>query len=147
VPVGDRVSGEEDPAVAIELPPAKSVAVNPTQEELRSWVEQMPNSQPTEFGNFNVKAKVTARSAGATFVVTDDPGPISKQAMSRADYEQVARRQEEYIARSGHDPDRGVHRAGELAAQAPRPRLHRARQREHPGDAAAAVLPQGRGLA
>jgi phosphoenolpyruvate carboxykinase (ATP) len=98
VPVGDRASGEEDPAVAIELPPAKSVAVNPTQDELRSWVEQMPNSQPTEFGNFNVKAKVTARSAGATFVVTDDPGPISKQTMSRADYEAVARQQEQYIA-------------------------------------------------
>ncbi|MPZ71742.1 MAG: phosphoenolpyruvate carboxykinase (ATP) [Nitriliruptorales bacterium] len=83
--------------VASQLPPAKSVAVNPTQEELREWVERMPNSQRTEFDNWNVTAEVTARSAGSTFVVTDDPGPISKQTMPRSEYSDVVRRQEEYI--------------------------------------------------
>jgi len=83
--------------VAIELPPAKSVAVNPTQDELKSWVAQMPNAQQTEFGNYNVKARVTARSAGSTFVVTDDPSSVSKATMSREEYEKVAARQEEYI--------------------------------------------------
>lgn len=83
--------------MAIQLPSAKSVAVNPTQDELRGWVEEMPNSQLTEFGNWNVKARVTARSAGSTFVVTDDPSDISKQTMPRAQYEEIARMQEAYI--------------------------------------------------
>ena len=52
--------------MAIELPKARSVSVNPTQDQLRQWVAEMPNAQLTEFGNFNVKARVTARSAGST---------------------------------------------------------------------------------
>ncbi|MDP9405455.1 MAG: phosphoenolpyruvate carboxykinase (ATP) [Actinomycetota bacterium] len=84
--------------MAIQLPPAKSVAVNPTQDELKAWVAEMPNSQVTEFGNFNVKAHVTARSAGSTFVVTDDPSRISKATMSTEEYAAVAARQEAYIA-------------------------------------------------
>ena len=84
--------------MAIQLPEARSVAVNPTQEELKAWVAQMPNAQFTVFGNYNVKARVTARSAGSTFVVTDDPDSVSKQTMPRSDYERVARRQDAYIA-------------------------------------------------
>ena len=84
--------------MAIQLPPAKSVAVNPTQEEFKTWVEQMPNAQKTEFDNFNVKARVTARSAGSTFVVTDDPSSVSKATMPRSEYETVAATQEAYIA-------------------------------------------------
>ena len=84
--------------MAIQLPSAKSVAVNPTQDELKAWVEQMPNSQKTEFDNFNVKARVTARSAGSTFVVTDDPTEVSKATMPRAEYEKVVAAQEAYIA-------------------------------------------------
>jgi phosphoenolpyruvate carboxykinase (ATP) len=84
--------------VAIQLPPAKSVAVNPTQEEFKTWVEQMSNSQKTEFDNFNVKAKVTARSAGSTFVVTDDASSVSKATMPRSEYETVVATQEAYIA-------------------------------------------------
>jgi phosphoenolpyruvate carboxykinase (ATP) len=84
--------------VTIELPRAKSVAVNPTQDELREWVVEMPNSQETEFGNYNVKANVTARSAGSTFIITDDPDSTPKQSMSRADYEKVVASQEEWIA-------------------------------------------------
>ncbi len=84
--------------MAIELPPAKSVAVNPTQDEFREWVEQMPTSVKTEFDNYNVTTQVTARSAGSTFVVTDDPSDISKATMPRAEYEELAKRQTEYIA-------------------------------------------------
>ncbi len=84
--------------MAIQLPPAKSVAVNPTQEEFKTWVEQMPNSQKTEFDNYNVKARVTARSAGSTFVVTDDPSSVSKATMPRSEYETVVAAQEAYIA-------------------------------------------------
>lgn len=84
--------------MAIELPKAKSVAVNPTQDECRAWVAEMPNAQRTEYGNYNIKARVTARSAGATFIVTDDPSTTTKQTIARADYERVARLQEDYIA-------------------------------------------------
>ncbi len=84
--------------MAISLPRAKSVAVNPTQEELRGWVERMPNAQKTQFGNYNVKARVTARSAGSSFVVCDDPSSLSKPTMSRQDYEAVVERQDAYVA-------------------------------------------------
>ena len=84
--------------MAIQLPAAKSVLVNPTQDELKQWVSKMPNAQLTEFGNWHVKANVTARSAGSTFVVTDDPGRISKPTMTRTDYDAVVARQEAYIA-------------------------------------------------
>jgi phosphoenolpyruvate carboxykinase (ATP) len=47
--------------VGIQLPQARSVAVNPAQDELRGWVAEMPNARLTEFGNYNVKARVTAR--------------------------------------------------------------------------------------
>ena len=84
--------------MTIALPPAASVAENPTQEQLRAWVAEMPNAQKTQFGNYNVMAAVTARSAGSTFIVTDDPGSVSKQSMSRAEYADVAAQQEAYIA-------------------------------------------------
>jgi phosphoenolpyruvate carboxykinase (ATP) len=84
--------------LSIELPPAKSVAVNPTQDEFREWVEQMPTSVKTEFDNYNVKTEVVARSAGSTFIVTDDPSTVSKATMPRDEYEKMVARQEAYIA-------------------------------------------------
>ncbi|MBA2730897.1 MAG: phosphoenolpyruvate carboxykinase (ATP) [Euzebyaceae bacterium] len=84
--------------MAIQLPGARSVTANLTQDELKAWTAQMPNAQYTEFDNYHVKARVTARSAGSTFIVTDDPESVSKQTMSRRDYADVARRQETYIA-------------------------------------------------
>ena len=45
--------------MAIALPEARSVAVNPTQAEMRGWVlEHMPHITETEFGNLNYKAEV-----------------------------------------------------------------------------------------
>jgi phosphoenolpyruvate carboxykinase (ATP) len=84
--------------VAIELPEAKSVITNPSQDELREFAAQMPNAVETEFGNLNIKARVTARSAGSSFVVADDPDRISKPTMPREEYEKVAERQAAYIA-------------------------------------------------
>ncbi|HSK96661.1 MAG TPA: phosphoenolpyruvate carboxykinase (ATP) [Euzebyales bacterium] len=84
--------------MSIQLPAARSVAEDPTQAELRGWVEQMPNAQRTEHGNYNVTTTVTARSAGSTFVVTDDPGFSSKQTMSRSDYDVLASLQDAHIA-------------------------------------------------
>ena len=84
--------------MAIQLPPAKSVAENPTQDDFREWVAQMPNAVKTEFDNYNVKTEVTARSAGSTFIVTDDPSSVSKATMPTEEYQQVVARQEAYIA-------------------------------------------------
>jgi len=84
--------------VAIELPPAQSVVANPKQGQLREWVAQMPNAVKTEFGNHNVTTRVTARSAGSTFIVTDDPSWTDKPTMPRSEYAEVVARQEAYLA-------------------------------------------------
>lgn len=84
--------------MAIALPAAKSVTANPTQDEIKELVSQMPNAERTEFGNWHVKARVTSRSAGSTFIATDDPSPYSKPTMPTEQYAEVVRRQEEWIA-------------------------------------------------
>lgn len=81
-----------------ELPKAKSVLRNPSQEELRELVATMPNSQLTEYDNYNVTARVTSRSAGSTFLVTDDPSSTQVQTMTRAEYAENVAKQEAYIA-------------------------------------------------
>ena len=84
--------------MGIELPAASSVVANPTQSELRAWVADMPNVQQTEFGNYNYTAKVTSRSAGSTYVVTDEPDSTQVQTITRAEYDRVAALQDEHIA-------------------------------------------------
>ncbi len=80
-----------------ELPPAKSVAGNPSQAELRAWAEElMPGITVTEFDNLNYQAKVTARLVGSTFFVVDEE--IYQNRISRTEAEEWARRQDEYIA-------------------------------------------------
>ncbi len=83
--------------MAIKLPACKSLVSNPTQEQLRQWVSEMPNSQLTEFDNYNVKARVTSRSAGSSFVVTDDPASTQKKPMSHAEYRRAVEVQEAYL--------------------------------------------------
>ena len=81
------------------LPPARSVAENPTQEQLREWVlEQMPKDRTTvtEFGNINYRARILARLTPSTFIVTDEPN--AKQTMSRAQAAEYAAKQDAYIA-------------------------------------------------
>ncbi|MGH3398974.1 MAG: phosphoenolpyruvate carboxykinase, partial [Streptosporangiaceae bacterium] len=76
---------------------AASVEWNPDPARLRELTEQMPNSQLTEFGNVAVKARVDARSTRSTFVVADSTN-ATRQTITRADYDQVATRQDAYIA-------------------------------------------------
>jgi phosphoenolpyruvate carboxykinase (ATP) len=71
------------------------VFVNPTPEELRRFTEQMPEYRITEFGNVNVQTQVLSRSAGSTFVVDR---ASSGKTMTREEFDDVARRQDEYIA-------------------------------------------------
>ena len=83
--------------MGIELPAAASVAVNPTQDEMRGWVEEyMPRITTTEFGNINYEAEVTARLAGSTFFVDDDES--FKPSVTRVEYEEWAAKQDAYIA-------------------------------------------------
>jgi phosphoenolpyruvate carboxykinase (ATP) len=85
--------------MSIELPQARSVAVNPTQAELREWVlELMPADRitVTEFGNVNYKAKTLARLAPSTFFVSDEPN--AKGTISHAEAAEWAAKQDAYIA-------------------------------------------------
>jgi phosphoenolpyruvate carboxykinase (ATP) len=85
--------------VSFELPKAKSVAVNPTQDELRAWVtELMPSERitETEFGNINYQARIVSRLAKSTFFVSDEPN--AKPTISTAEAKEWAAKQDAYIA-------------------------------------------------
>ncbi|MGH2677252.1 MAG: phosphoenolpyruvate carboxykinase (ATP), partial [Actinomycetota bacterium] len=77
---------------------AERVFYNPTPEELRAFTEEMPNCRVTEFGNVNVQTQAVSRSAGSTFVVSDDPEVSSGGTITREEYERMARMQDDYIA-------------------------------------------------
>jgi phosphoenolpyruvate carboxykinase (ATP) len=77
---------------------ARRVFHDPTPEELRAFTEEMPGCRITEFGNVNVQTRATSRSAGSTYIVSDDPGVTSGQTITREEYERIARMQDEYIA-------------------------------------------------
>ncbi|HXG59398.1 MAG TPA: phosphoenolpyruvate carboxykinase [Thermoanaerobaculia bacterium] len=75
----------------------KSVFWNPSPEELRRYTQEMPNARLTEFGNLNVATRVVSRSKLSTFIATDTPEEHSDQTISRAEYERVARIQDDYV--------------------------------------------------
>jgi phosphoenolpyruvate carboxykinase (ATP) len=76
---------------------AERIEWNPPAERLRELTEQMPNSQTTQFGNVNVRARVDSRSKSSTYVVTDDPSSVTDQSVTREEYDRLARIQDEYI--------------------------------------------------
>jgi phosphoenolpyruvate carboxykinase (ATP) len=79
------------------LPPARSVARNPSQTELREWaLATMPRVQVTEHGNVNYTTVVTARLAPSTFFVSD--AETGKPTISRAEAAEWARTQDAFIA-------------------------------------------------
>ena len=83
----------------IELPKCRSLAENPTQEQLRAWVlELMPRDRVTvtEFGNVNYRARILARLAPSTYFVSERE--TGKQVMPRAEAEEWAAKQDAYIA-------------------------------------------------
>ncbi|MEY3019058.1 MAG: hypothetical protein RLZZ272_42 [Actinomycetota bacterium] len=80
------------------LPPARSVAVDPSQEELRRWaLEGLHGIVETEFGNLDYPARILARLTPSTFYVADDP-IAGRQTMSRAEATEWAARQDAHIA-------------------------------------------------
>ena len=70
---------------------------NPTPEELRTFAGEMPNAKLTEFGNINVGTRVVSRSKLSTFVVSDRKEDHSDQTMTRAEYQRMAKLQDDYI--------------------------------------------------
>ncbi len=77
---------------------AKSLEENPSPARLRELTERMPNARRTEFGNVVVRARVDSRSKASTYIVTDDPESVTDQTVTRAEYDRLARRQDDYIA-------------------------------------------------
>ena len=77
---------------------AKKIYDNPTADELRAFTEQMASCRLTEFENVNVQTRVTSRSTGSTYVVTEDPAATSQKAMQREEFERIARLQDDFIA-------------------------------------------------
>jgi phosphoenolpyruvate carboxykinase (ATP) len=75
----------------------KSVIWNPSPDELRRFTEEMPNCRKTEFGNVNVATRVVSRSKLSTFIATDHPENHSDQTITRAEYERMAKLQNDYI--------------------------------------------------
>jgi len=77
-------------------PTMLSCQINPSQAAFRSMMEESPRARKTKKGNFSIETQVTARSSESTFFVCDSPQ--GKPSISRAEYENVARLQDKYIA-------------------------------------------------
>ena len=83
--------------MSFELPTAKAVHDNPTQDQMREWVlELMPRVTVTEFDNINYQAETKARLAPSTFFVSDAPN--AKPTISREEADEWARKQDAHIA-------------------------------------------------
>ena len=84
------------PAKTLPVKPKRTIW-NPSPEALRKYTEEMPNCKRTEFGNVNVGTRVVSRSKLSTFVATDTPENHSDQTITRAEYDRVAKLQNDYI--------------------------------------------------
>lgn len=103
----------EDIHVPFALPEAASVAVNPTQAQMREWaLEHLADATETTFGNINYRARIQARQAPSTFFVSDQP--TGKPTKPRSFYDEWAATQDAHIAEQdmilveghiGPDPD------------------------------------------
>jgi phosphoenolpyruvate carboxykinase (ATP) len=76
---------------------AKAVLDNPSPQELRKYTEEMPNCRLTGFGNVNVHTRATSRSAGSTYIVTEDPSTTSSETITREEFDRIAKLQDDYI--------------------------------------------------
>jgi phosphoenolpyruvate carboxykinase (ATP) len=75
----------------------KEVVWNPSADELRQLTEKMPNTRVTRHHNTNTQTLVDARSKLSTYLATDTPENHDSQTITRAEYERVAKLQNEYI--------------------------------------------------
>ncbi|HXI91590.1 MAG TPA: phosphoenolpyruvate carboxykinase [Blastocatellia bacterium] len=75
----------------------KEIIWNPSAEELRRLAEEMPNTRVTRHNNTNTQTRVDSRSKLSTYVATDTPERHDSQTISRAEYDRVAKIQNDYI--------------------------------------------------
>jgi phosphoenolpyruvate carboxykinase (ATP) len=75
----------------------KEIIWNPSAEELRRLTEEMPNTRVTRHNNTNTQTRVDSRSKLSTYVATDTPERHDSQTISRAEYDRVAKVQNDYI--------------------------------------------------
>lgn len=75
----------------------KEIIWNPSAGELRRLTEEMSNTRKTRYDNTNTQTRVDSRSKLSTYVVTDAPEMHDSQTITRKEYEEVAKLQNEYI--------------------------------------------------
>src|ERR1044071_7433482 len=75
----------------------KEVIANPSPERLRDLTKEMPNTRTTTYNNTNTQTRVDSRSKLSTYIVTDTPELHDSQTITRAEYDLVAKLQDEYI--------------------------------------------------
>ncbi|MFY9557854.1 MAG: phosphoenolpyruvate carboxykinase [Blastocatellia bacterium] len=75
----------------------KEIIWNPSPEELRRLTEEMPNTRLTRYNNTNTQTLVDSRSKLSTYVATDTPEKHDSQTITRAEYERVAKLQNDYV--------------------------------------------------
>ena len=80
------------------LPASRSVRFNPSAADLQELTSRMPQARRTSFGNYNVQTRAVSRSAGSTYLVTDDPAQTTGKAISREEAARVAALQDAYVA-------------------------------------------------
>ena len=80
------------------LPAPRSVRFNPSAADLQELTSRMPQARRTSFGNYNVQTRAVSRSAGSTYLVTDDPAETTGKAISREEAARVAALQDAYVA-------------------------------------------------
>src|ERR1041385_124861 len=86
------------PSIRATLPvDPKEIIWNPSAEELRRLTEEMPNTRVTSYDNTNTQTRVDSRSKLSTYVVSDTPERYDSQTITRAEYERVAKIQNDYI--------------------------------------------------
>ncbi len=73
----------------------QKLAYEISNDNLRTLVSQMSNSQSTEWHNFNVKTRVTARSPQSTYIVSDQDKPF--KTINRGNYKMIEKHQQKFI--------------------------------------------------
>lgn len=80
--------------------------ISPPAQLLRRLAAQMPNALLTEWGNYSIRTRITARSNQFTFFVTNEQ--TGHPCLDRQDYEIISRNQDAYIKKNDMIEIRGM---------------------------------------
>jgi phosphoenolpyruvate carboxykinase (ATP) len=76
---------------------SRSVIHDPDKATLRDLTARQETVRETEYGNLDAITRVTARSKASTFIVSDHSDQHTDPTISRSDYEDLARAQDEHL--------------------------------------------------